>query len=476
MKSSAAKTHPPRQHLHPYQERWVADDARFKIACKARQIGFTFAAAYRVVRQRLQKPGLTVWLSASQRQSNEAMEHVRRFVQAVEVVADYEEIEFSPDVKKLEVRFRHNGSRIIALPANPDTARGFAGDMVLDEFAFHRDADAIWRAAFATVSRGYSLEIISTPTGRLGKYYDLARAAGLVEPAAAQKATGQWQAGAWSAHWCDIHQAVADGCPVNVEELRAAVGDHFTWEQEYCCVFASDADSLIPLTDIAPAEDPAVFCGEFVAGRLPAPALLLGSQSGPDSTLYLGADIGRRRDLTVIWTLGGSPSHGLWTSSGVAALRAVPFSQQREFLEALLPHARRACIDSTGLGLQMAEELEQRWGPRVEPVHFTLAVKEDLAMRVLRAFAERQLKIPFAPWVRGGLSAVKRYLTAAGNVRYDAARTEEGHADAFWALGLALHAARSSALSTDYLDAGRPSAGAWMGGGSGIARQIRAAW
>ena len=64
-----------RIQLYPYQWRWVEDDARFKIACKARQIGFTFAAAYRVVRKRLAQPGLTVWLSASERQALEAMEH-----------------------------------------------------------------------------------------------------------------------------------------------------------------------------------------------------------------------------------------------------------------------------------------------------------------------------------------------------------------------------------------------------------------
>jgi hypothetical protein len=34
-------------------------------------------------------------------------------------------------------------------------------------------------------------------------------------------------------------------------------------------------------------------------------------------------------------------------------------------------------------------------------------------------------------------------VTSAGNVRYDAARTDEGHADSAWALGLALHAANA---------------------------------
>jgi phage FluMu gp28-like protein len=42
--------------LYPYQQRWVDDDSRFKIACKARQIGFTFAASFRVLHKRRLEP------------------------------------------------------------------------------------------------------------------------------------------------------------------------------------------------------------------------------------------------------------------------------------------------------------------------------------------------------------------------------------------------------------------------------------
>src|SRR3990167_4987312 len=177
--------------LYPYQRRWVEDDSRFKIACKARQIGFTFAAAWRVVDRRLEQPGATLWVSASERQALEAMEHVRRFAKELGVVAIYEEDFIEGTLlKQHAVRFP-NGSRIVALPANPDTVRGFAGDVVLDEFAFHRDAEAIWRAAFATATRGFQLEIISTPNGARGRYYDLAKAAGLVDYRPAQCTGGQ---------------------------------------------------------------------------------------------------------------------------------------------------------------------------------------------------------------------------------------------------------------------------------------------
>jgi phage FluMu gp28-like protein len=55
----------------------VEDETRFKIACKARQIGFTFAAAWRVVDKRLGEPGLTVWLSASRQSTKKSLSKAR---------------------------------------------------------------------------------------------------------------------------------------------------------------------------------------------------------------------------------------------------------------------------------------------------------------------------------------------------------------------------------------------------------------
>ena len=103
----------------------------------------------------------------------------------------------------------------------------------------------------------------------------------------------------------------------------------------------------------------------------------------------------------------------------------------------------RGCLDATGIGQQMAERMQEQFGSRIEPVHFTLQVKQDLAVRARRLFEERRIRIPdYAP-LRRDLSSVKRLITPAGNVRYDADRTDAGHADRFWALALALAAADS---------------------------------
>jgi phage FluMu gp28-like protein len=64
--------------LYPYQKAWILDESRFKLSVKARQIGYTFGTTLRHVRRRLANPGLTVWISASQRQSREALGYCKR--------------------------------------------------------------------------------------------------------------------------------------------------------------------------------------------------------------------------------------------------------------------------------------------------------------------------------------------------------------------------------------------------------------
>ena len=120
---------------------------------------------------------------------------------------------------------------------------------------------------------------------------------------------------------------------------------------------------------------------------------------------------------------------------------------------------RRACIDATGIGAPLAEALEHEFGPRVEPVVFTATVKEDLAYRTKRRLENRLSLLPDTREIRRAFSAVKRFVTPSGNLRFDAVRTDAGHADEFWAKTLADLAADSQpvARATDgFLAPGAP--------------------
>ena len=419
-----------RVKVYPYQEAWIADETRFKFWTASRQIGKDFCATLRQVRKRMKGGGLTVWIAAGDRQSLEAMEKVRMHLDALRAKFEYEEIEFPKyEEKARQVTFSHNGGRILALPANPDTIRGYTGDVVLNEFAFHRDPVKIWRAALAIVSRGFQLEVISTPNGQQGKYWELARK--LAVPSLGGASQGRWQSDVWSVHWVDIHSAVAQGCPLDIKALRAAADDEDTWLQEEECVFLADAENYIPMELIV--------ASEHTEASVDLPR---GFLDGPHGDLYLGMDIGRKKDRSDIW-LREKIGDVFWTRM-VLGMDRTPFNIQRQQLFEILPHVRRGCIDATGIGAQLAEEAVQEFGAKVEAVVFNLENKERMATGLKKNLEERKERIPASAAIRRAFNAVKRYSAPTGHFRFDAERTDAGHADEFWAAALSGAASATS--------------------------------
>jgi phage FluMu gp28-like protein len=158
-------------------------------------------------------------------------------------------------------------------------------------------------------------------------------------------------------------------------------------------------------------------------------------------------DIGRKKDLTVIWILEAF-ERSKYTRM-VKVLEKTPFHIQEEVLTNILKHKnlRRCCIDATGLGMQLAESAQRRFGQyRVEAINFTNKVKEELAYNLRTNFEDKSVFIPAEHYIREDLHSVKRVTTSAGNIRFDADSCEvNGHADRFWALALALYAAGTNA-------------------------------
>jgi len=451
----------------PYQDRWILDDSQLKIAVWSRQSGKSFAAALRAVIKCLEKRTQYIILSKGERQSRLFMEKVKDFCTAfkkLKALPDFTELPES-DEKTMEVCFPHNRSRIIGLPANPDTARGYTGHIVLDEFAFHGDAYKIYAACFPIITRGYSIEVISTPNGTAGKFYEIAKQAGLVGQQAVdgRRDTGESlvasvsslsdtyrmpSAGLWSGHRVDIYDAVYQGLPANIDLLRAGCDDEETWMQEYCCQFLSDAQNYIPVELVSTCvheEATTEWAGYGTRDTgLGARPLHVSHAPSPDSReLYLGIDIGRKRDFTIAWLferVGGV----LW-SRVLLTLKGVTFDEQEKTIFGLLDlGVRRAGIDASGLGMMLAEHAVQKYGAMVEPMTFTAQLKERLAPMVKQAFEERTVRIPDNREVRADINSVKRFVTPAGNVRFDAEHTDRGHADRFWALAQVINAATGS--------------------------------
>jgi phage FluMu gp28-like protein len=150
--------------------------------------------------------------------------------------------------------------------------------------------------------------------------------------------------------------------------------------------------------------------------------------------------LGRRKDLTVAWTLERVDGV-LWTRE-ILVLENTPFPEQEAILAERVARARYIAIDSTGMGGPISEHLAKRLGDyKLEAVNFTNDRKRKLFSRAKKAFQSQKVRIPANSKLRDDLASIQRIVTPQGLVKFIAARTRDGHADRATALALALHAA-----------------------------------
>lgn len=152
----------------PWAARLLRSQARQAIVVASRQIGKTTCAGVLSLHTALyQVPSTTLIVSPTLRQSQEAFRSVRDRLGVLAMQADMLEGESA-----LRVEFA-NGSRIVALPGNPATVRGYAADLViLDEAAFIED-DLFNAVVPMTATTGGRLFLLSTPNGQSGVFWTI---------------------------------------------------------------------------------------------------------------------------------------------------------------------------------------------------------------------------------------------------------------------------------------------------------------
>lgn len=401
--------------LLPYQRAFVLDPARFKIWLSSRQIGKSFGTAFEAATDCAKHPGAE-WLvmSAGQRQADEWMLKASRLSRAIALEMAGTDDAVRVEVSASEIRFS-NGARILSVPANPDTARGYSANLVLDEFAIHEQDREIWAAVFPTVTNELSgqkkIRVVSTPKGRGNKFAEL------------------WEEGGpqWSRHKVTLDDAIAAGLRVDKAALREGVADEDIWRQEYFCEFLANDTTYFPLDLIRNCE------------RIPAP------EAPPDAPRFLGVDIGRAHDLTAIAELAAVGEELRLVD--LETIERAPFAEQRELLWSRLsrPAVRGVAIDATGIGAQLAEETRAKFGSRVEPVQFTNATKNGLFQSLHRAMEEGRLVLPADRELREDVNAMHRKISTGGNIQFTAPRRPDGHSDRACALALAVDCAERNA-------------------------------
>ncbi|MEW6307081.1 MAG: terminase family protein [Verrucomicrobiota bacterium] len=448
--------------LREYQ-RVIFDDRAtgIQVLHWSRQIGKSYSLAAWAVDRLLCAPGRLVTVLSNSRENGaefvaKCAEVCTRMGEAYETSdespkADYENM-------RLEVRVtrKNRTGRIKVLAANPRTARGFSGDLILDEFAFHEDAHAIWEAAEPILSSNadFLCRIASTGNGKHNLFYRLVT-------------SGQFNVSRIT-RTDAFHQGVPIFDPVTratitPDEARAAALDKAAYDQNYECAFADENISLLPVALISAAERSpiAIDSQEWSADTLER---LRGAQH----PLEAGLDVGRQRDLSVL-TVIERDGH---TRRVIGMLRMaemrLPAQQAQADLVCQLPRLRSLQVDMTGIGLGLCEYLQERHGSRVrgvnfsstEPIsdrlaregrhHATARVTEIMATDLLAAFEERSIEIPADHQLRDDLRKPEKITSPSGRVSIAASRDGAGHADHFWSLALAVRAGGRTLAPFEY--------------------------
>ena len=410
--------------LLPWQRAWVADSSRFKIGMWSRQTGKSFSTACEATTDSAGQPAhssnLWVVLSAGERQALEWMQKARKWAEAIKCTVDsYDELRDSANalISRAEIKF-WNGARIVAIPANPDTARGYSGNLILDEFAIHEKPFDIWAAIYPSITNRLTgekkLRIVSTPKGRGNKFADL------------------WEHNPeYSKHKVTIEDAAkmglfganAEEAAKQLAELKNGVDDPDIWAQEYMCEFIDNTAVLLPYEMIGKCESATI-------------------KDDGSSPRYIGMDIGRSHDLSVI--VEGVKLGDVLAIDGVTVLSKMAFADQLAVLvgKARAERVRGVCIDSTGIGAMLAEEATRLIGGKCRGVQFTVASKGEMYGLMRRRFEERSIRVPVERELREDLHAVQRVVSTGGNVTYSAPRNADGHSDRAAAVALCCLAAK----------------------------------
>lgn len=416
--------------LYSYQTAVLEDASRLIGWVKSRQIGGSFTLMLKAVLHALATGEDWNTMSRSQRQAEKLLAKAAMHLRAINAYTT-NVLKGAPIVRKKDIgaqRIRlRNGATLEALPCDPDTTTGDTCNWLIDEFALFPNSGEVFGVIKPSIMHGKRMMIVSSPRGRRNKFYEM------------YERFTRGKSG-WSFHKTTIEQAIDDGFPPSDENgnplslkefKKQEVGDmgQDLWLQEYMCVFSDVLIAFLPydLVTRCAVDDMKM-------------SMTTDSLVSLDRDLYVGIDIGRRRDLTVIWVV--SRSGDVYKTEAVHVLDRIPFHEQHRVITTVLDSKKvvSCVIDCSGNGMQLAESLSRDYPGTVHQFSFTNASKAEISGRVKACMECDDFIIPNTDDIVDDFASIERTVTEAGNIVIGAPRGPGGHGDRFWAAAMALHA------------------------------------
>lgn len=439
-----------------FQLRHLNDPSILGIEIKARQVGWSWlAAAESVASAVLNDRTPHIFISLNQEEAGEKIRYAKQIIEALDaevrprlLIDNAYELEFT------------NGSRLISHPCRPPRGKAKA-HIYLDEFAHYPNDRQIYQAAVPVLSKGGRIRIGSTPLGARGMFWEIFSESVRKYPGYSRQLIPWWRVKSLCK---DVKAAeqVAPQMPVD-ERVQAFGSDRLVvihenmtiedFKQEYECDWQDEAISFVDWELIkrnqmlASAQQHWYRKAEGVEGALAAINDVAEEVRADriEPVLFGGMDVGRTRDATEIILLGGSKYTNQNPYRLHITLKQVEFDGQEAVVEKLLRQlpVRGFLIDRNGIGMQLAENVGRKF-PQAEGVGFTNASKAAWANELKLRLQRAEIPIPLERDLMYQMHSVRKKVTGANNTVYDVEGNDKHHADMFWALALAVWAAKDA--------------------------------
>jgi len=428
--------------LSSYQKIHLGNESKFRIIEKARGVGFSFVcAAEALAKAHLRNTYTAIFVSMNLEEAIEKIRYANLLYDSLplrwqkkKIIDNRTSIEFIDSTG----RYR---SRLISHPCKDPRGKHKA-DVFLDEFAHYgHKQHAIYVASVPVVSRGNgSLTIGSTPLAVGDLFHDIMKQEHKKYPMFTRQSIPWWecpdfchsieQAQKEAPDMDTVARVHAFGKEVIIDILYSLETEDF--KQEYELAFTDESQTYFPYELIFSCCSDEITIYESIDK-------LVAETKGD---LYCGFDVGRTRNKSELIVLE-KVKNRLYYRHGREYDRS-KFKAQEASLAKLLKTSkrfRRLCIDKHGIGMNLAENLRSEFKSRVEGIALIGQTKETLAVDLHIVFENEEIQIPRNRELTSQIHSVKKSATDAGYSRYDTEKNERHHADKFWALALAVHAA-----------------------------------
>lgn len=365
--------------LHPGQAEVKRSPARFKVLTCGRRWGKTHYALYEAMESAL-RGGRVWWIGPNTTQTRVAWRLLTKMVRKIPGCT----------IMKSEGRVEFHGEGYIEI-RTAESESALVGDgldlVIIDEAALIKEE--VWtRAIRPTLSdrKGRAI-LISTPRGRNWFWRLFARGQDDQDPA-----------------WSSFQMSSYTNPYLDDEEVEDAKKDlpEALFRQEFLAEFLDEAGSVF--RSVADCSSPNCL------------------QSGPRSggIYYMGLDIARKRDWTVITVMDASTN-----PKRVVAYKRIQKVKWDAQIELILSMAaqwgvRGVIADGTGVGDPLVERLRDRMTVPVASVVFTNRSKEEFIQNLALGFESAALLIPDDPVYVNELKGYEAELLPSGRLRYGA--------------------------------------------------------